>query len=150
MTLTESSFLESLTFWPEWSTSAWLKRIFELTICQRDTLVLLLLNIFTKNQGFTKGMNYEGPKRKKKQKCFIDLKSSSRFFRTSQMDHHQRLWPHCGWLNNYNTAMSSKWPLSIWQMFLKAAECWRYEGYSDWMTCLVIALKVFSGKKKIN
>lgn len=69
ITLTESSFLESLTFWPEWSTSAWLKRNFKPTICQRDTLVLLLLNIFTKNQGFTKvktlfGINDKGPKNK--------------------------------------------------------------------------------------
>lgn len=76
ITLTESSFLESLTFWPEWSTSAWLKRIFKLTICQRYTLVLLLLNIFTKNQGFTKvktllGINYKGPKQKKKKSVLL-------------------------------------------------------------------------------
>lgn len=103
ITLTESLFLESLTFWPEWSTSAWMNRIFKLTICQRDTLVLLLLNIFTKNQGFTKVKTLLGIKDKgkeKQRKCFIDLKSSSRLFRTSQMDYHQRLWPHCGWFNN--------------------------------------------------
>lgn len=102
ITLTESTFIEPLTFWPERSTTAWLKRNSRRTIYKRGTLVLLLLNIFTKNQGFTKVNTLLGINDTRQKK-----KSSARFFRTSQIDHHQHFWPHCGWLNNYNTTTSS-------------------------------------------